>query len=107
ELACPSIASERALVRIELEHAWIVASIPRPGWVAALNGSQRRIFEVALAGFYKRAAVDLVREQLEHVLAITDGLPRYAIDDVALLVWPTHNFETEVTYNLLSSRHRR
>ena len=106
ELECPSVSPEPALIRIELEGEWLVASITRIGWIAALDPEQRRIFEVALAGFYKRAAIEVVREQIEHVLRTNDGLPRYAIGDEGLLVWPGSGFETEVAYDLRSRRLR-
>src|SRR5690606_29453321 len=63
ELACPSVADAPATIRIELEAGWLLAGITRPGWIAALEPGQRRIFELALAGFYKRADIDIVREQ--------------------------------------------
>ena len=55
------------------------------------------LFENALAGLYKLAAVDLVREQLQ--AAMGADLP-YDIADEGLLVWPGPGYETEVTYHL-------
>jgi hypothetical protein len=44
---------------------WLNAAIHDPGWLADLADEDRSRFNAALAGFYKRAGVDLVREQLE------------------------------------------
>lgn len=111
ELTCESVAPESALVRIELQANWLLASVPRLGWIATLDEEQRRIVEVGLAGFYKLAAIELVGEQLEQLLRMPDGgaarTPRFAISDDKLLVWPGEGFETEVSYDLRSARLRR
>jgi hypothetical protein len=44
----------------------IVAAIPQPGFVSQLGKEEAGTFENALAVFYHRAEVDLVREQIEH-----------------------------------------
>ncbi|HTL38235.1 MAG TPA: hypothetical protein VL326_34130 [Kofleriaceae bacterium] len=108
ELACPSIAPQPAILRIELQSGWIVAGIAEPGWLTKLDETQREIFQIALAGFYKLAAVDVVREQLEHILAEgTDAPPPpYDFADEGLLVWPGRGFETELLYDFRSRRVR-
>jgi hypothetical protein len=100
ELGCPSVAAEPARIAFELQSGWMLASIPARGWFDALDDDQRRILEIALAGFYKRAGVDLVREQLEHVLAGDDPPPPYDISDEGLIVWPGHGYQTEAVYDL-------
>jgi hypothetical protein len=47
---------------------WLVVGVHQPGWSAVLDGPQRWALEMALAGLYKKAGVDLVREQVEAVL---------------------------------------
>lgn len=107
ELACPSIADTPATIRIELEAGWLLAGITHPGWIAKLDAGQRRIFTLALAGFYKRAEIDIVREQIEQALATEGGAPlRYGIFDEGLIVFPGDGFQTEVVYNLRSRRVR-
>jgi hypothetical protein len=93
--------SSRAQVRFEQQSGWLVASIPEPGWLAALDDHHRRIFEIALSGFYKLSGVELVREQLEHALQ-GDGSapPPYDIADDGLTVWPAGAYDTEVVYDL-------
>ncbi len=101
-VVCPSVSPEPATIRFELQSGWLVAGIPAPGWLGGLDGDQRRIFEIVLAGFYKLAAVDLVREQLEHALAPHPGAaaPPYDIADEGLVVWPARGFDVEIVYDL-------
>ncbi len=109
-LACPSIGEAPATMRIELAGRWLVAGIPTPGWIAKVEDDRRRrILETALAGFYKLAAIDVVREQIEHALRPTPDAPAPAFDlaDEGLVVWPRSGVETEVVYNLLSRRLKR
>jgi hypothetical protein len=108
EVTCPSVARASATLRIELLAGWLLAGIARPGWFEALDDEQLRVLEVALAGFYKFAAIDLSREQLEHLLAVEGKAPpRYGVAEEGLLLWPGDGFETEVSYKLHSSRLRR
>ena len=65
----------------------------------SIDGDERRrVIENALVGFYKRAGVDLVREQLEQVL----GRTPYDVCDEGLVMWPGGGYETEVIYDLRS-----
>jgi hypothetical protein len=100
ELACPSVSPEPARIAFEYQSGWMVASLPERGWIDQLAEAQREIFEIALAGFYKRAGVDLVREQLEDVLAGDAPPPPYDISDEGLIVWPAHGYQTEAVYDL-------
>ncbi len=60
-------------LRFEELEGWLVAGVHRPGWAAALKGEPRRALETALAGLYKKAGVDLVREPVEAVLGVAPG----------------------------------
>lgn len=99
-LACPSVSPEQARIAFEYQSGWTVASLPERGWIDQLDDSQRRILEIALAGFYKRSGVDLVREQLEYVLAGEGPPPPYDISDDGLVVWPGRGYQTEAVYDL-------
>jgi hypothetical protein len=101
-LVCPGAGPDPATIRFELQSGWLVAGIPAPGWIARLTGDQRQIVEIVLAGFYKLAAVDLVREQLEHALQTRPDAPPppYDLADEGLVVWPARGFEVEVVYDL-------
>ncbi len=101
ELACPSLGATSAVIAFEQQSGWLVASVPTTGWIDELAADQRAVFLIALAGFYKLSGVDLVREQLEHVLA--DGAataPPYDISDEGLVVWPGTGYDVEVVYDL-------
>ena len=100
ELVCPSIAHDPALIVFEHPDGWTVASVPRRGWIDLLDDAQRRILEIALAGFYKRAGIDLVREQLEQALAGAAAPPPYDLPPDGLVVWPGPGYHTEVFYDL-------
>lgn len=100
ELACPSVSSTAARIALEQQSGWMVASLPERGWIDGLADDQRRVLEIALAGFYKRAGVDLVREQLEAVLAGDEPPPPYDISDEGLIVWPGRGYQTEAVYDL-------
>ncbi|MGE0404395.1 MAG: hypothetical protein AB7T06_47235, partial [Kofleriaceae bacterium] len=106
ELRCASVSPDATTIRFELQSGWLVASIRSLGWIAKLSADQREIFEIALAGFYKLSAIDLVREQLEHALVESPGAaaPPYDVSDEGLVVWPGNAFDTEIVYALRSSR---
>ncbi len=105
ELVCPSINAEHCKVRFEQQSGWLVASIPEAGWISALDEHHRRIFEIALTGFYKLSGVELAREQLETALQ-GDGSapPPYDIADEGLLVWPAGAYDCEAVYDLHAKR---
>ena len=74
----------------------LVASVATLGFVASLAADQRTTFDLALTGLYKRAGVDLVREQIEALIGT--GTP-YDVADEGLVVWPG-GYKTEVVYDL-------
>ena len=53
----------------EDDSGWLVATVLHPGWLAAIDHVQRERVNTALAGFYKRAGVDLVRENFQERFA--------------------------------------
>jgi hypothetical protein len=108
-LTCPSIDPAPTTLRIELAGRWLVASIPTRGWFAKVTDPHRKkILEMALAGFYKLAAIDIVREQIEHALRSHGGTPlAFDVGEDGLVVFPRANYETEVVYNLTSHRLKR
>ena len=101
DLVCPSVGDERATITFEMQSGWLLASIRRSGWIDKLDVHQRGIFEIALAGFYKLAGVDVVREQVEAALGST--LP-YDVADEGMVVWPGDGYETEAVYDLRSEK---
>jgi hypothetical protein len=100
-----SLAAGEALgvlcLAFEEQSGWIVAGVANPGFLDALDAGQRAVFELALAGLYARAAVDLSREQIESLLAGDDGVvPPYDVADEGLLVWPGGDYAAELVYPL-------
>jgi hypothetical protein len=100
ELSCPSVSPDPARITFEHQSGWMVASIPERGWIDRLDEDQRRILEIALAGFYQRAGIDLVREQLEQVIAGGGEPAPYDISEESLIVWPGRGYQTEAVYDL-------
>jgi hypothetical protein len=102
-IACPSLSPEPAVLRFELQSGWLVAGIATPGWISQLDEPQQRIFEFALAGFYKLSGAALLREQLSRALRDDDRTPPpYDIADEGLIVWPD-GFDSQLVYDLHGS----
>ena len=95
-LACPSVGSAAAEVTFEEQSVWLLGSVSRAGFIDALDDEQRIVFENALAGLYKVAGVDLVRERVN---ACIGGAP-YDVMDEGLLLWPEGSWATELIYDL-------
>ncbi len=73
------------------------AAQPVHGWLDRLPLEQVRAFTDALAGFYKAAGVDLVREQVPTLLPAGAW---FAIDDRGLVVETGRSFEQGAIYDL-------
>jgi hypothetical protein len=86
ELYCPDLGEDSMWLAFEEQSGWLVGSIHRRGWSDTLSYSRRQTLASALAGFYKMAGVDLVREQIEARIGPTAR--GYAITDQALVIWP-------------------
>ena len=105
DLVCPSVGPGVTTMSFEEQSGWLIAGLPEVGWVSALDAGQRRVAEIALAGFYKLTGADVVREQLEAVL-VAGGLqapPAYDFADDGLVVWPGPGFDVELVYDLRSA----
>jgi hypothetical protein len=85
------------------EHAgWLVGGLTCPSacqetWLARLTAEQAAAFRDALAGFYKLAGVDVVREQVE---ALLPAEAMYELTAEGLVVWPTSEENGEAVYEL-------
>jgi hypothetical protein len=88
-------------IRIELVHAaspdepmwlalderggWLFAGLQEAGWLRHLGPEARQVMAAALAGLYKLAGVELVREQLSAVLR--PGFRGLDVTDSHLVLW--------------------
>jgi len=95
ELRCPELSKTAVQIDFEEHGGWVVAGVSQSGWLGQLTPDQGRAFANALAGFYKLAGVDLVREQLAMLLPTS---ATYAVGEHGLTVWP--NRDVKATYNL-------
>ncbi|HEX8913790.1 MAG TPA: hypothetical protein VF796_15630, partial [Humisphaera sp.] len=69
DLASPAAGPTPLRVSFEQVAGWIVAGTVDAGWTADLAGIRAAVFAAALRGFYKQAAVDVVREDVDRALA--------------------------------------
>jgi hypothetical protein len=97
-LTCQPLGDEILELKFEEQEGWLLAHVAKPGWRARLNRKAANILEVAFVGFFKRAGVDLLREQIEAVLPTP--CPPYDISEAGLVVWPGPGYDTEVVYDL-------
>jgi hypothetical protein len=83
---------------IELHRGWLDAHIEEEGWLRQLNEYQLRSLSTALAGLYKLAGIDLVREQIEAQLA--PARATYAITARGLVIQPVAGKDDGIVYSL-------
>ncbi len=112
-LAVGRVALSPRRIRIELTHAgwpsepaWLeweqqgdrlVASISPPGWIERVSVPQREAVAAALAGLYKLAGIELVREQVRaNVPAATD----FDVAGHDLVVWAAPGPAPAALYDL-------
>lgn len=97
-LECDEFSSEPLVLAFQEQSAWLMVGVLRAGWLNELNDGQRQTLELAIAGFYKLAGVDIVREQLRGCFA--PALPPYDVMEKGLVVWPDGQYQAEVYYDL-------
>ena len=104
QLTCESLGEAPCELTFEQQAGHIVAGMPEPGFVNVLQGRSPQasvLLENALAGFYARAEVDLVREQIEGELG--EGC-HYSVGEEGLTVWPGRDYRTELLYRIDAKR---
>lgn len=108
-VACAPIGHEPFELAFEEQGRFIVATVVRAGFVAALpeveasGEGPRAAFAAALRGLYALAGVDLVREQIEAQFSAWPRMPPYGIERRGLVLWP-NAFRTEVRFGLRTRR---
>jgi hypothetical protein len=85
ELIHPAFPVEPVEIEIEHSNGWLVACVRATGWLEKISDEQRRAFCLCLAGLYKGADVDLVREQLQAELPVP--AVSLQLDPEGLRVW--------------------
>jgi hypothetical protein len=103
QLSCPAAGPEACDLTLEQLGGRIVAGMAKPGFVTELSKDQALLFENALAVFYHRCEIDLVREQIEAELG---GAAQYDVNEDGLCVWPDDSYQTELVYDLDAQRPR-
>jgi len=106
QIFCDQLSPLACEIAFEQQAGTILAGIPSPGFVGVLQQRSRSctlMFENALAGFYQRAEVDLVREQIEAELG--EGT-HYEVGDEGLSCWPGRDYRTELVYRVDARRPR-
>ncbi len=98
ELTCPTLSDEPAHLILEEQSGWLVASIAEAGWLHKVSVQQLDAFKACLSGFYKLAAVDMVREQIEAVIDVDDH--PYDVDERGIVVWPVSADQPAAVYPL-------
>ena len=76
---------------------WIVVTVADRGLLRNVTSEQLHSFDTALLGFYRKAGVEIVREQVERNLV---GNYPYDVCAAGLVIWPEVQFEREVTVDL-------
>ncbi|MBN1394914.1 MAG: hypothetical protein JW959_07820 [Pirellulales bacterium] len=89
---------EPAIVVFEVDSGRLLAGIKDSGWMSRLPPDQRRVLAAAIAGLYKSAGVELVRQQIED--EFQPPVPCYELSAEGLLVWPDDGSDTMVLYDL-------
>lgn len=98
ELKSSDDNDQSLVITFEEQSGKLLASTSAASWVAELDPSHRNALRNAIAGLYKLAGVDLVREQLQSALHTVRG--GYDISGHEMVVWPEENYDTEVIYDL-------
>lgn len=88
------------VIRWEDVSGWLASSVVQAGWLTDLPAIERERFENALAGLYKLAGVDLVREEVCRAVGVeSDGMSTLDIaGDRVMILAPSGEM---VTYPLV------
>ncbi len=89
---------EPVSLAFEERSGWLMGSLQEPGWLKHLPARRLQVMTSALAGLYKIAGVDFVREQLAAVLA--PSALAYDITDHQLIIHTDHQPKDAIAYDL-------
>jgi hypothetical protein len=100
EICCPALGQEHLRIGFTERGGWLVGAIEQRGWLTDLAEAPLQALRTALAGLYKLAGVQLVREEIE---ACFNGvLLSFDIGQRGLLVWLNGNCDAPAVYDLAS-----
>ena len=68
EIECDRLGDNPLTLLFQEQSGWAVATVAKTGWLCFASGDQTRVLEHALKGFYRKAGIELVREQLQENL---------------------------------------
>ena len=92
-----SIEGPPVQILFQEQNHWIVVTVAELGILRNVSREQLHSFDTALLGFYRKAGVEIVREQLERNLV---GKHPYDVVSAGLVIWPEARFDHEVTVDL-------
>ncbi len=98
ELCCETLGADPMELLFEEQSGWLLACVPRVGWANELGDADRALLLDAISGFYRRAGVDLIREQIDHALGAKE-MP-YDVAERGLVVWPDKQYKDEALYQI-------
>jgi hypothetical protein len=98
EVFCPALGTASVWLMFEERSGRLLAGTTGPGWLPRLSPEQRGALATALAGIYKLAGVDLVRQQVEALLPTS--VSSYDVMDEGLWVSHGSDFNAEAVYPL-------
>ena len=102
ELKAETLGHTSVKLLFQEQSGWLVASVAQYGWLKTITPEMQHSFETALRGFYVKAGIDLVREQMERSLI---GVHPYDVCGTGLAIWPDRQFDREITVDL-NRRHQ-
>jgi hypothetical protein len=97
DLRCDKRGDQHLQLLFQEQSGWLVATVAQQGWLSNVTPEMVHSFETAIRGFYAKAGVDLVREQMERNLI---GVHPYDVCDAGLVVWPDRQFDREIHIDL-------
>jgi hypothetical protein len=103
ELAHPQYEKTPVWLDVEDRAGWLVAGLRSPGWITEVPPPQREVIALALAGLYKLADIDVVREQVE---ALVPQAPvAFDVTATSLVLWTDHRGGRAIQYPLARPDH--
>ncbi len=97
QLECARLGDSPVTILFQEQSGWVAASISEVGWLRFASADQSRSFQNAVEGFYRKAGIDLVREQMEKNFIHNHP---YDINADGLAIWPHGVFNQELQVDL-------